>query len=159
MGKKGFLRGMAFLLVIATSGISYAQDVLQSDMKEGVQVVKARKSLMQAINANIQDADQKLKAGTVKEIAANGINIVAISTVLPPFFKEAHEKVYPIEGSKTFFKGAPAKEFEAAAAKMRAAGLEIRQAAEKGDKSGVEAGIKAVRGSCGGCHTAFRGSY
>jgi hypothetical protein len=157
MGKKGFLFGMAVVFIITTSGISYAQDVLKSDMKDGVQVVKARKSLMQAVNANIQDADQKLKAGNVKEIGANGINIVAIATVLPPFFKEAHEKAYPIEGSQTFFKGAPAAEFEAAADKMRAAGMEIRQAAEKGDKAGVEAGIKSVKSSCGGCHSAFRG--
>ena len=102
---------------------------------------------------------KELKAGKIEDISADGANVAAIATVLPVFYKETYKDVYPVKGSKTYFKGAKPAEYEAASDKMRAAGMAIKMAAEKKDKAGVSAALEALGGSCGGCHKAFRGKY
>ena len=162
MGRKCIVVGLTCFLILAAGSMLYAQygqSVLKTDMSDAAQVVSTRKFLMHAIQGNLMDMNNKLKAGNVKDTAANGIDIAALAAVLPPLFKDAHKDLYPFEGSKTYFKGAPAAEFESHADKLRAAGMVIKDAAEKGDQAGVNAGVDAVKSSCGGCHSAYRGKY
>ena len=162
MGKKSIVLGVACFLVLAAGGIlyaHYAQKVLNTDMSDASQVVATRKFLMQAVKGNMIDMNKKLKADNVPDTTTNGTDIAAMAVVLPPLFKEVHKDLYPFEGSKTYFKGAAPAAFESAADKMRASGMDIKNAAEKGDQAGVKAGLGALKSSCGGCHSAFRGKY
>ncbi len=162
MGKKSIVLGVACFLILAGGGIldaHYARKVLNTDMDDASQIVATRKFLMQAVRGNMIDMNKKLKAGNIADTATNGTDIAALAVVLPPLFKEVYKDRYPFEGSKTYFKGAAPAAFESAADKMRAAGMDINNAAEKGDQAGVEAGLGALKSSCGGCHSAFRGKY
>ena len=162
MGKKSVQLIISCLIFIATVSIlhaHFAQQVLKTDMKDPNQVVGTRKFLMQAVKGNMIDLNKKLKAGNIKDISVNGTNIAAIAAVMPPLFMDAHKKSYPFKGSKTYYKSAEPAAFESASEKMRAAGMAIREAAEKGDQTGVKSGLEALKSSCGGCHSAFRGKY
>lgn len=162
MGKKSIVVGIACFLILTAGSIlyaHYAQSVLKTDMSDAAQVVTARKLLMQAVRGNMGDMNNKLKAGNIKDMATNGTDIAALAVVLPPLFKDVHKDLYPFEGSKNYFKGADPAAFESASDKMRAAGMAIKDAADKGDQAGVQAGLDALKSSCGGCHSAFRGKY
>jgi cytochrome c556 len=162
MEKKILLWGLTCLLVLATGTLlyaHYAEGVLKADMGEPAQVVMVRKGLMEAIKGNMIDINKKLKAAHIQDIAANGGNIAALASVLPVLYKETYKEVYPFKGSKTYYKGAPATEFEAAAEKMRAAGMEVKAVADRNDNAGMSAAMKSLMASCGGCHSAFRGKY
>ena len=162
MGKKSMIIGLVCVFFLTAGSIlsaHYVQSVLKTDMGDASQVVATRKFLMQAVRGNMIDMNQKLKAGNIKDAALNGTSIAALATLLPPLYKEVHKDLYPFEGSKTYFKGAAPAAFESAADKMRAAGMDIKNAAEKGDQAGVKAGLGALKSSCGGCHSAFRGKY
>ena len=162
MHRKKLICGLVGLLVLATGTLIFAQmgmGVLKGDMSDPAQVVSARKEFMHAIQGNMGDLNNKLKAGHIKDMAANGTSIAALATALPVLFKETYKEVYPVKGSATYYKGADPAEFEAAADKLRSAGMAIMEAAQKNDKAGVSAGMEALKGSCGGCHSAFRGKY
>jgi cytochrome c556 len=162
MHKRIVICGLVGLFVLATGTLLYAHfanSVLKTDMSDPAQVVSARKGFMQAIRGNMIDLNNKLKAGDIENMAANGGNIAALATVLPVLYKDTYKDVYPVKGSNTYFKGAKPAEYEAASEKLRAAGMAIKEAAEKNDKSGISAAMEALKGSCGGCHKAFRGKY
>jgi len=162
MNKKIVTLSLAALLVLATGTLLYAhfsQRVLKTDMGDPEQVVLARKGFMMAVKGNMIDMNKKLKAGNLADLSVNGDNIAVLATALPVLYKETYKAVYPVKGSKTFYKGATAVAFEAASEKMRSAGEAIRMAAEKKDKAGIEAGLESLKASCGGCHSAFRGKY
>lgn len=162
MGKKSIFVGLTCLLILAAGSVLYAQygrSVLKTDMNDASQVVSTRKFLMHAIQGNLIDINSKLKAGNVKDTAVNGIDIAALAAVLPPLFKDTHKDLYPFMDSKSYFKGAPAAAFESQADRLRAAGKDIKTAAEKGDLAGVKTGVEALKSSCGGCHSAYRGKY
>lgn len=162
MGKKILVWGFSCLLLLATGTLlyaHYAEGVLKADMGDPAQVVMVRKGLMEATKGNMIDINKKLKAGHIQDIAVNGGNIAALASVSPVLFKETYKSIYPFKGSKTYYKGATAAQFEAAAEKLRSAGMEVKRASDKNDKAGVGTAIKSLTGSCGGCHSAFRGKY
>jgi cytochrome c556 len=137
----------------------YAEGVLKTDMGDPSQVVMVRKGCMEAIKGNMIDINKKLKAAHIQDIAVNGGNIAALASVLPVLYKETYKEVYPFKGSKTYYKGAPATEFETAAEKMRSAGMGVKAVADKNDKAGIGGAMESLMSSCGGCHSAFRGKY
>ena len=157
MRHKSFIWSFVVLFVVGTVTLLYAQNVLDADMRSPVQVVKARKYLMQTISANLKELARKFQAGNIQDIPVNADSIAAIATVIPPLFKEKYEQVYPIPGSKTFFKGASASEFKAASESLRISAIKIKQSAANGNKKGIEDGLAALTSSCGMCHSAYRG--
>lgn len=162
MEKKILHWGFACLLVLATGTLlyaHYAEGVLKTDMGEAAQVVMVRKGCMEALKGNMIDINKKLKAGHIQDVAVNGGNIAALASVLPVLYKETYKDVYPFKGSKTYYKGSTAVEFEAAAEKTRSAGMGVKVVADKNDKAGVGAAMDSLMASCGGCHSAFRGKY
>ena len=162
MDKKILIWGFACLLVLATGTLlyaHYAEGVLKTDMGEPVQVVMVRKGCMEAIKGNMIDINKKLKAAHIQDIAVNGGNIAALASVLPVLYNETFKNVYPFKGSKIYYKGATAKEFEAASEKMRSAGMGVKAVADRNDKAGMSAAMESLMAACGGCHSAFRGKY
>ena len=87
------------------------------------------------------------------------MNIAALATLMPLVYEETYPEVYPIKGSKYFFKGAPPAETEAAYENLRIQAEELMKLASAGDKSGVEAQLGKLFGACGGCHKPYRGKY
>jgi cytochrome c556 len=159
MRKNGLLTISVTMAFVLFAGAIWAQSVLKSDMGSPLEVVKARKMLMQAVSANIDDIGGKFESGKMAAIKANGDSIAAISVVLPPLFKETYAEVYPVEGSKSFFKGAPPEGFEKASAEMMNAGLGVKKAAADGNRDAVSSAMEALSASCKGCHSAYRGKY
>ncbi len=162
MKKKIFHWGFACLLVLATGTMlyaHYAEGVLKTDMGDPSQVVMVRKGCMEAIKGNMIDINKKLKAAHIQDIAVNGGNIAALASVLPVLYNETFKDVYPFKGSKTYYRGATAKEFEAASEKMRSAGMGVKAVADRNDKAGMSAAMESLMAACGGCHSAFRGKY
>ena len=149
--------GLVVLMTISTLYAHYAESVIKTDMGDSLQVVKARKFLMEATKDNMIALNQKLKAGNFKDGAIHGESIAAFAVVLPPLFKETHKGVYPIKDSRSFFKGAPPVQFEKAAEKMRAAAMTVKKAFEGMNQDEIKGAVQSLGAACGGCHSAFRG--
>ncbi len=137
----------------------YAQGVLQPSQKSPEQVVAARKFAMRAMGANVGDLKEKIKAGNIKGVAANAGSIAALATLLPLVYEDGYTQVYPVKGSKYFFKGATLANMEAASENLRIQAQELMKLASADDKSRVNAQVEKLFGACGGCHKAYRGKY
>ncbi|MFH1488732.1 MAG: cytochrome c [Pseudomonadota bacterium] len=154
-----FAAGFILFMTVSTLGAHYASSVLKTDMSDGLQVVIARKFLMEAVKENVVSINQRLTGGNIQEAAVNGETIAAVATVLPPLFKETHQAVYPVKDSNSFFKGAEPAPFEKAAEALRAAAMDVKKAADAKDAGGLKKAFGALGESCGGCHAAYRGKY
>ncbi len=158
--KKKFLAGLSLsVLVCFISAMVYAQGVLNSGQQSPEQVVSARKFAMVALAANAGDLGAKIKAGKIKEIVTHATSIAALATFLPLVYEKTYPEVYPVKGSKYFFKGATSAQIEAAAENMRVQAEKLMRLAAANDKSAVEAQVGNLFGSCGGCHKQLRGKY
>ncbi len=136
-----------------------SQGVLDSKMGAAEQVMKTCKHVMRAIAANLGDLFKKLDAGNLAAVQANTESIVALAEVLPPLYRLRYEQVYPVAGSTSYFKGAPAKKFKQAAERMRLVAQALKVAAETEDPKAAMNSIAVLKASCGGCHKPFRGKY
>lgn len=154
-----FAAGLLLLMTASTLGARYATSVLKTDMSDGLQVVIARKFLMEAVKENMVEVNKKITGENVREAAVNGETIAAVATVLPPLFKETHQAVYPIKDSGSFYKGAEPAPFEKASDALRAAAMDVKKAADAGDAGGLKKAFGTLGKSCGGCHSAYRGKY
>ena len=137
----------------------YAQGVLKPNAKTPEQVVAARKFAMGALGANFGDLTGKIEAGNIKGVAANAKSIAALATFLPLVYEEIYPEVYPVKGSKSFFKGASLSDIEAASENLRIQAEELMKLASADDKSGVQAQVEKLLGSCKNCHKQTRGKY
>lgn len=146
------------ILACVTGATIFAQGVLKPSPSSPEEVVAARKFAMRAIAANVGDIRENVKAGDMKGAAANAGSIAALATFLPLVYKEEYRDVYPVKGSKYFYKAEisdVAKAFE----DLRVQAEELMKLAAAGDKSGVEAQVPKLLGACGGCHKPARGQY
>ena len=157
--KKTMVQILTVLAVISTATALWAAGVLQTDSAPGKAVVQARKSLMVAVGANMKDINAKLTSGRIGDIAVNAVNLSAMATVLPPLYREKHEGAYPVQGSKSFYKGGASMAFENAATEMKDAADTLQSAATAKDNAAVTEAFGRLKSSCGGCHSVFRGKY
>lgn len=158
--KKKVLTSLS-LVVLACfiSAMVYAQGVLKSGQHSPEQVVSVRKFAMGALAANAGAIDAKIKAGKIKEVVTHATSIAALSAFLPLVFEKTYPEVYPVKGSKYFFKGAVSAQIEAAAENLRVQAEKLMRLAAANDKSAVEAQVGNLFSSCGGCHKPLRGKY
>ncbi len=156
--KKPLIILSLIILVCAIAVAIYAQGVLKPSPSSPEEVVTARKFAMRIIGANVGDIRGKIKDGNIKGVAANAGSIAALATFLPLVYKEEYRDVYPMKGSKYFYK-AEISDVANAFGDLRAQAEELMKLAADGDKSGVEAQTRKLLGSCGGCHKPTRGQY
>ena len=159
MKRKALMILGSIVLGCVIAATIYAQGVLKPNQWSPEQVVAARKFAMRAIGADAGDLREKIKAGNIKEILANAGSIAAIATFLPMVYENRYTQVYPVKGSKFFFKGAPLANMEAASENLKIQAQELMKLASANDKSGVNAQINKLFSACGGCHKAYRGKY
>jgi cytochrome c556 len=150
---------VAGILVLGGVTAGLSQGVLDSNMGSAEEVVKTRKHIMRAVGGNLGDLFKKLDAENLADVQVNADSIAALAEVLPPLYRLRYEQVYPVAGSTSFFKGAPAKKFEQAAERMRLAAHALKVAAETEDPKAAMSSIAALKASCGGCHKPYRGKY
>ncbi len=137
----------------------FAADVLLPGSSAPAQVVAARKYAMAAIGGLAGDIKAKIGAGGIKAVSASARAIASLATFLPLVFSETYAEVYPVEGSKYFYKGAAIDLFAARAGDFGAAAEQLARLADAGDKAGAEAQSNQLLAACGACHTPFRGQY
>ncbi|MEE8433014.1 MAG: cytochrome c [Candidatus Desulfatibia sp.] len=159
MKRKALMILSLIVLVCMMAATIHAQGVLKSSQKSPEQVVAARKFAMGAMGADAGDLKGKIKTGNIKGIAANAVSIAALATFLPLVYQETYPQVYPVKGSKYFFKEAPQANMETGFENLRIQAQKLMKLASANDKSGVEAQTGKLLGACGGCHKAYRGKY
>ena len=150
------------ILALALLGAAvelFATDVLLPSQSSPAQVVAARKYAMMSIGGLVGDIKAKIGAGSVKAVSASARAMASLATFIPLVFKDTYAEVYPVEGSKYFFKGANASAVAAGAADLSAAAEELARIADKDDKARADAQSNKLLASCGTCHTPFRGQY
>ncbi len=158
--KRKALMILSLIVLVCMMAVTIdAQGVLKPNQRSPEQVVAARKFAMGAMGANAGDLKGKIKTGNIKGIAANAASIAALATFLPLVYQETYSQVYPVKGSKYFFKGAPLANTEAAYENLRIQAQKLMKLASANDKSGVEAQTEKLFGACGSCHKAYRGKY
>lgn len=148
---------LAVVLLGAAAAQLFATDVLLPSGSAPAQVVAARKYAMVCIGGLVGDIKAKIGAGSVKAVSASARAVASIATFLPLVFNETYAEVYPVEGSKYFFKGAPASAIAAGASGLNAAAEELAGIAAKDDKAAADAQANQLLAACGLCHTPFRG--
>ena len=156
-------RAMVLMTMVAVlfafAAITAAEGVLKTDMTPDSQVVQSRKYIMVMIKNNIGNLFAQIEAGNAPVALVNTDSIAAFATVLPPLYAKDYASLYPVKGSKTFFKpGAPA-EFEAAAENLRMEAVAVHAALEKNDMAAAKAAGEKLGGACGACHSKFQGKY
>lgn len=159
MKKKALLISGVVVIVCMITATIYAQGVLKASRNSPEKIVAARKFAMRAMSADAKDLKGKIKDGDIKKVAANAKSIAAIATFLPLVYEKTYSEVYPLKGSKSFFKGAPISDFEAAAENLRIQAEALTKLASANDGSGVKAQVNKLVGACKNCHKSYRGKY
>jgi len=154
--KRTTITAMALVLLCASAGAVFAIDAVAPGSTP-LQVVTARKAIMQANNALVADARAKLAAGTIKVIAANGRAIAATAASVSLLLTDAYSSVYPVGASRFFFRGGAVADVRNAAQGLVTAAEDLVKFADADDKANAEAQIAKVQAACGACHGAFRG--
>ncbi len=158
--KRFFLISLSLIvLVCVISTMTYAQGVLTSGQRSAEQVVSVRKFVMRVLASNAGDIGAKINTGAIKEIVTPAKSIAALATFLPLVYDKTHSEVYPVTGSKYFFKKAMPAQIETASENLRVQAEKLAKLAEANDKSAVKAQVGNLFGSCGACHGQFRGEY
>ncbi len=156
--KKLLLVLNSMILVCLINATIFAQGVLKSGPSSPTEVVAARKFAMKIIGANVQDIREKIKAGNIKDVGTNAGSIASLAIFMPLFYKEEYRDVYPVKGSKYFYK-AEIQDVARAYEDLKAQAEKLMELAAAGDKSAVEAQLPRLLGSCAGCHKPARGEY
>jgi len=87
------------------------------------------------------------------------VKIAALATFLPLVYEDTYSQVYPVKGSKYFFKGALLADMETSYESLRIQAQKLMKLASANYKSEVEAQAGKLFGACGSCHNAYRGKY
>lgn len=144
------------ILVFALATTIYAQMVLKPGQNSPSQTVAARKFAMRMLGANVGDLTGKIKGGNLKGVVANAGSIAALATFLPMVFQETFSDVYPVRGSKYYFKGG-LPDVGAAFGSLKKEAQALMELAKSNDKSAIEAQRGKMLGTCGACHKVARG--
>ncbi len=151
------IRTLAVVVLLLAGTGALALDILVPGASTPAQVVSIRKYVMMTNGANTGDLRAKAGSGAIKAAAANARAIAALGSLLPPLFTDAYSAVYPVQGSRYFYKAGAPSDFQAAARNLVSAAEELVAAADKEDKAAVDAQAGRLQASCGACHAAFRG--
>jgi hypothetical protein len=151
--------GLTLVLLGVTALAAFAVDVLVPGESTPQQTVAARKLAMAANGALAGDTQAKIASGNVKAAVANARALMSIATFLPLVFTETFSEVYPVAGSKYFFKGGDPADVARLAGGLAGAAEDLLKAADSGDKTAAGEKAGKLGGSCGACHAVLRGSY
>ncbi len=146
------------IMVCLTAATIYSQGVLKGSKSSPAHVVAVRKFAMKTMGANVGDIRGKIGAGNIKGIGANAGSIAALATFLPLVYQDPYGDVYPVAGSKYFYKG-KLSDIEVASEQQRAEAEKLMGLASVNNKSAVEAQVEKLLGACGNCHKLARGKY
>lgn len=159
MNKRLLIIGLIAVSLFIAATALLAQEVLKSDQSTPEQIVKLRKFMMQAFKANFGDMKAKLESNQPNAVAVNGASVAAIAGALPALYKDTHQQVYPVKGSNTYFKGAPAADIERISSQVQSAALQIMRGGEAGDKDRIGKGMGDLANACSACHKAYRAKH
>ena len=156
MHEKGLIILSSVVLVLVVSASIFAQTVLKEGQNSPSQIVAARKFAMKMLGANVMDLTGKIKGGNLKGVAANAGSIAALATFLPLAYQETHSSVYPVQGSKYYYKGG-LPDVGAAFGNLKGEAQALMRLSKSNDKSALEAQRGKMLGACGACHKLARG--
>jgi cytochrome c556 len=156
MHVKGLIILCSVFLVLVISASIFAQTVLREGQNSPSEIVSARKFAMKMLGANVGDLTGKIKEGNLKGVAANAGSIAALATFLPVAYQETHADVYPVQGSKYYYKGG-LPDVGAAFENLNREAQALMKLVQSNDKSAIEAQKGKMLGTCGACHQAARG--
>jgi cytochrome c556 len=143
---------VAGALLMVSGGFIAAQSAAPAD------IIKARQDNLKDMGAQMKAIGDQLKSGKLdKAVTIEAAKKLATyAKALPNWFPAG-------TGSEAGVKTAAKPEiwtqradFEAAAAKLAPEADKLVQVAETGDADAIGAQMKALGGTCGGCHKAFR---
>lgn len=127
----------------------------QSGAMSGDKAIAERQELMKRQGGAMRSISDKLKAGNVQAVAADADVLIATSKQIPGLFPPGSTS--PTSRAKPEI-WQQWSEFQKYASGLEANAMKLRAAAQANDASGAQAAAGAIgKGSCGGCHTAFRG--
>ena len=135
--------------VLATTG--FAANTVRADAAADI---KYRQTVMKTLGGHMGSIVQILKAGMPSShLAGHTAAIKSISMMTPDLFPagsgSGKTRTKPEIWSKP-------GDFKMAVASFQKAATDIAEAGMSGDRAKVGAGMKALGGSCGGCHKPFR---
>ncbi len=150
--KKGLRRIIIILIVIAAAAglgsLAYTRFGQQSKGK----------NTEEKMDLAVPVAITRVKAGNITGISVNAKTIAALASLLPLVFKETYTEVYPISGSKYYYKGGSLSGFVQAAQNLFDQAETLAKLSESNDTSGVEAQMSKLFDNCKACHSTYSGT-
>jgi len=128
-------------------GMGASQVFAQADIIEKRQkLMKSNSAANKAIKGAVKSKDYATVETKAKEIMGNADQVVSL---FPKGSTKGKTKATDAIWDKS-------DEFAAEAKKLSKAAGELAAAAKSGDEAAVTAKVKALSGTCGGCHKPFR---
>ena len=154
MTQRAVRRAVVLCSLVAVATAACATGADKKPMVGSGDVVADRQRLMKLNGANWADAQAKGKAGNWEAIAVNAESMAIAAEHIPSMFPQGSltdkSKAKPEVWTKW-------SEFDAAAKKMVAESVKLRDTARSKDAAATEAVMKDFgRNACGSCHTPFR---
>ena len=113
---------------------------------------------MRMFGANVGDLTSKIQDGNLKGVTANAGSIAALATFLPLAYQETYAGVYPLEGSKYYYKGG-LPDVGAAFRNLKQEAQELMEISQSNEQSAIETQKGKLLETCGACHAAARGQH
>lgn len=151
-------RKRSFSAVVAVSLLALAAGGGAVAATKAEQTIAARQAGYKQIGGAFKAINDQLKSGSpdTRLIAANAKTIHDLSLKAPSWFPKGSG---PEAGVKTKAKAeiwTDSAKFAAAMKTFQTESAKLQQVAAKGDVGAIQAQVRAVGGSCGGCHKPFR---
>jgi cytochrome c556 len=147
------------LIIGATASVAGAASTLAAAEPDGAsasQIVAARQAAFRLSAGNFGLIKAAAEAGVdPKALAGPAKGLVRWAKTIPAVFPAGTELGVAGSNAKPEI-WANRADFDSRAAAYAAAATALAEAAETGDKAAVLEKWKAVGGTCGGCHTAYR---
>jgi cytochrome c556 len=116
-------------------------------------VIEKRQKAMKANSADAKAIKAALEAKDYATIEVKAKEIMSTAEKIPDLFPKGSTQGKTKAKAEIWEKW---DEFKGGASKLKTASGDLAKAAAAKDHDKVEAGVKAVSGTCGGCHKAFR---
>jgi len=152
------LTGVALALLVAGCGQQAAETETETAAAEAPPIVKERQEGYKALGSSFKLINDQLKSGApdMTQIAPAADRMHALAQQIPNWFPAGSGPQDGVETDALETVWTNPEGFAAAQQRLVETTAELQRLAAAGDAAALEAHVKVVGASCGGCHDDFR---
>ena len=153
MSSSFFVR--AGVVVVAVAALTGCAKLGMGKMNPD-EAITARQALMKEQGAAMRSISEKVKAGQIKEIAADADKLESTAKQIPKLFPEGSVNASTSRAKPEIWQ--KWSEFEGYAKSLQTKAKQLEETAKSGNAQSTQTMVADLgKTTCGACHTAFRG--